>query len=678
MKWLALRRYLMGISAGLVLSACGGGGGPVVGTAEAVPEATPTPTPTPRPTPIPTQPQRFTQVAPDTESAPEYQSSPAIEYNLGLLPVRSDVFTEEGQSSYVFMTPVKGWIRFPQTALKTTISRTRFPIVVMLHGQHNPVDPSYRGYDYLARNLAQHGYVAVSIDAKAINIQGDPSSVSRGQLILGTLDILKEIDERGGAGLLTALQDKLDFDHIGLMGHSRGGQGLSSAVKFNVQRESVTERALKAQLLDEPELFTDYPDLKAAVSSSGAIDETLFQQAVKKLNIKYSPVTNAAKPYQFRAGMWLAPTNFEGAVGLSNIPLAVLLPSCDGDVRDLQGAATYDRNRYGFDYDAAARMQIVVKGANHNYYNTIWTNDDVERNSKFTVDEYGAYAKNDTYCDAARDNSPRLTPEDQRRGGLFLVNSFMRYFVGGETVFKPYWNSLAQLPTAACPQYEWPCDARVALTVQQDASKRLSIHSFADASSLMRNSLGGSLMLNGFDASPWCDMPYGGGAAACFPARRAGFEYVSNEPGGFRSIAEHMELVWSNSSATWATGLNSVSAKNYDTLSFRVAVVRPFGQEIEATLTDAAGNSATVKASSYSDVLYQGPTAPKSGSPLMPDAGDMAFSDGQSNSLLNMVAIPLTAFQNVNMASLQELRLKLLGQTGKIALADVQFQNMGR
>ena len=43
-----------------------------------------------------------------------------------------------------------------------------------------------------------------------------------------------------------------------------------------------------------------------------------------------------------------------------------------------------------------------------------------------------------------------------------------------------------------------------------------------------------------------------------------------------------------------------------------------------------------------------------------------------------MVAIPLAAFKGVNVNSLKELRLSFPAQTGKVALADVQFQQFGR
>ncbi|MDR0215395.1 MAG: hypothetical protein LBJ15_15490 [Comamonas sp.] len=83
-------------------------------------------------------------------------------------------------------------------------------------------------------------------------------------------------------------------------------------------------------------------------------------------------------------------------------------------------------------------------------------------------------------------------------------------------------------------------------------------------------------------------------------------------------------------------------------------------------------------ASHYSDALYQGLQLPGSGSPLTMDAGDVPFSNGQTNQILNMVAIPLGAFQGVDMSSLKELRMNLPAPSGKVALADVQFQQMDR
>ena len=48
------------------------------------------------------------------------------------------------------------------------------------------------------------------------------------------------------------------------------------------------------------------------------------------------------------------------------------------------------------------------------------------------------------YCKAAEAETLRLSREDQRRNGQFLMESFMRYFVGDEFQFAPYWKGQAR------------------------------------------------------------------------------------------------------------------------------------------------------------------------------------------------------------------------------------------
>ena len=53
--------------------------------------------------------------------------------------------------------------------------------------------------------------------------------------------------------------------------------------------------------------------------------------------------------------------------------MSVILPYCDGDVCDLQGAHFYDDALYTSPADATAKYMQEVLGANHNHFNTIWT-----------------------------------------------------------------------------------------------------------------------------------------------------------------------------------------------------------------------------------------------------------------------------------------------------------------
>jgi hypothetical protein len=222
-----------------------------------------------------------------------------------------------------------------------------FPLIVFLHGNHStceyggaelvgypcPSTPvsgpvlNYRGYDYLGQNLASHGYVTVSIDANAVNtynVAGDKGANERAQLIARTLDLFAAfnegtaIDIEGDIG--SALEHRLDLTRIGMMGHSRGGEGVSLFITYNETR-------------------TDGPT------------------------------------YLVKAVLALAGTDYN-LPRTSGVHFGTLLPLCDGDVYDLQAGFAYDRHR--FDPQAAnfERVQFTVAGTNHNFYNTTWVGDD--------------------------------------------------------------------------------------------------------------------------------------------------------------------------------------------------------------------------------------------------------------------------------------------------------------
>lgn len=703
--------------------------------------------------PVPAKVGRFTEIAPDTIGGATYNSSPALEYDLGHLVASTADDASISGDDRVFVTPVRGWLRYPASALDPKVDAGRFPVVVLQHGNHENWEPSYRGYDYLAENLATHGYVVLSIDVNWINwgsvLMDDWQSQSRAQLILGTLDRLRQIDQQGQvdangvAGPLNALKGRLDFDRVGIMGHSRGGQGVSNAIKFNQTRRGVTKDDLKASLLANTYLFReDYPELAKAYvpaiafqpavqakpeiitparideakfaalmekykhllpasgtdairvallanpsafevtmpglaatvtlarvepavaakpevkAAAARVDDAAFEAGIKSYNLYYAAGRETAKPYDFKGAFMLAPTDFRGNLGLNNVPLANLLPSCDGDVNNLQGAWAYDHNRFGPEADTAPRYQILVKGANHNFYNTEWKRDD--------------YGGGDSYCSSDRFYSIRLNRDDQMRGGEFLINSFMRYHVGGEQKFATYWNATAQLPSAACLAGKGTCDERTVLTVQKHAGKRKLIQRFEAENSLFRNALDKPISFTGFDAVARCSMALGGGDFGdCTPAQLDDFYSIM-------SMADHVELAWTKPGALVVTDLSGLSAKGTDTLTFRIAVVRPIGQEALVTLTDSAGRAATLTASDFSDALYNAPRPKADGLPLKDDLRDAPFAEDQGNLLLNMVTIPLKAFEGVDTNNLKELKLMFPKESGKVAITDIELQNLGR
>ena len=122
----------------------------------------------------------------------------------------------------------------------------------------------------------------------------------------------------------------------------------------------------------------------------------------------------------------------------------VLLPACDGDVSTLQGARFFENAKYPTittptAVDNFAKVQWYVQGTNHNFFNTVWTQDD-------------ASTTTDPACSRQQPaTTARLTPADQRRVGGALMNSFFRRYVGKETGFDPIMTGEVTLPASAAP-----------------------------------------------------------------------------------------------------------------------------------------------------------------------------------------------------------------------------------
>ncbi|TXH67121.1 MAG: hypothetical protein E6Q83_18525 [Thiothrix sp.] len=241
-------------------------------------------------------------------------------------------------------------------------SRGRYPLVVFLHGNHATcgkiipeleireddnidytttgtcpegyvVTPNHMGYTYLATNLAKQGFVVVSINAnRGINAaDGEMKdwglNLRRGRLVLRHLQKLAQWNSQGGApaSLGFELKGLMDFSQVGLMGHSRGGEGMRAAVT----------------LYNDP--GSAWPEL-----IKGLKVRSLFEIG----------------PVDGQAGRTL---NANGLVW------NVLLPACDGDVSDLQGVKPFDRMLQDTsETQALTKSTFQVFGANHNFYNTEW------------------------------------------------------------------------------------------------------------------------------------------------------------------------------------------------------------------------------------------------------------------------------------------------------------------
>ncbi|TXN22774.1 hypothetical protein [Methylobacterium sp. WL19] len=251
----------------------------------------------------------------------------------------------------------------------TKLGKTPLPLIVFLHGNHGTcgrydssievrvddsadytdqgkcppgyvVTPNHLGYTYLAEEMASWGYMVVSINANrgitaGSGLDGDDGlNLMRGRLVLRHLKLLS--DWTTGVGQIvppTTLRfnpkGTMDLSQVGMMGHSRGGEGIRAALQ-------------------------QYRDKGSSFSS-----------LIKNLEIKSL----------FEIGPVDGQTS--RVLDADGVNSMVLLPSCDGDVSTLQGMKVFDRVFFNkTDKIKAFHGSIYAWGANHNAYNTEWQESD--------------------------------------------------------------------------------------------------------------------------------------------------------------------------------------------------------------------------------------------------------------------------------------------------------------
>ncbi|MBC3954705.1 alpha/beta hydrolase [Pseudomonas triticifolii] len=221
--------------------------------------------------------------------------------------------------------------------LPDTKPQTPHPVVVFLHGRHHPClgntgstgyswpckadehpCPNHEGYDTIASALASQGYAVVSISANGIYPVDANGAIAiggtlRGHLVLAHLELLARAN-KGECPKLSQLTGRLDLNNIGLVGHSRGGEGIARAITLN-----------------------------------------------RLLN----------KGFGLRAALFMGSTAREG-IAIPDVHTATVLPFLDGDVLDLTGQGFSDLSRYAFD-DDVLHSTVLMLGANHNYFNHVWS-----------------------------------------------------------------------------------------------------------------------------------------------------------------------------------------------------------------------------------------------------------------------------------------------------------------
>jgi len=499
-----------------------------------------------------------------------------------------------------------------------------YPVIVFLHGRHatcfkgntqllqwpctdngsQPI-PSFQGYDYVAEVLASNGYVVVSVSANGVNAVDnavfDLGALARAELMQKHLDILKTFNTTGGAPFGTKFVGKFDLTRVGTMGHSRGGEG--------VVRHYVLNNQLGA-------------------------------------------------PYGIKAVFPLAPVDFNRFV-VNNAALNVLLPYCDGDVSDLQGVHFYDDARYNVPGDNAPKHYELVMGANHDFYNTIWSPGSSPFPGAIDDWEFIPQGKFDSHCGTG-DTNQRLTEPQQRGTGLAYMSAFFRVYVGGESQFLPILTGDAPPPPSAQT-------SNLFVSYHAPANRRLDVNRLLNDTNLTTNTLGGAATQT--DLSPYelC----GGDAPQpqrCIPgalnAQQPHTTPSARSP--LRGLSQ-LKTGWNDLTGNYRNNippaLGNVSA--FQAVQFRVSVnfadvrnLEGLASDFRVVLTDAANNSASVRVSDVSGALY------------FPPGEVLAVP----KVVLNTVRVPLSAFGGVNLNAVRSVQFTFNERLqGGILVTDVAF-----
>jgi len=287
-----------------------------------------------------------------------------------------------------------------------------FPLVLIVHGNHLMEYFSDGGYAYLGELLASRGMIAVSVDANYMNysvwssLPNDDMKI-RGWLLLKHLQQIQTLSERQG----TPFADKVDWEKIGLVGHSRGGQAV--AIAADADRWFAEDTSLDS-----------IRDLQIqSVVAIAPTDKQVDEQSAQLRDINYFTIQGAK----------------------------------DADVNNFYGERQYSRASFSGEKDRF-KAQLYLAHANHSQFNTDWG----------TMDERlpgGLFLNREDL----------MNPEDQREVAKVFISAFLEATLHEraeyKALFQDYRSGLQWLPqTEYVSRYESADFVRV---VHFDAYNRL-------------------------------------------------------------------------------------------------------------------------------------------------------------------------------------------------------------
>jgi hypothetical protein len=267
--------------------------------------------------------------------------------------------------------PLNGLVWYPE-------GEGPFPIVLIVHGNHQSTHYSDPGYAYLGEHLASRGFIMVSVDENFLNGhalwdgKGKEMPV-RAWLLLKHLQVWRDWNEDA----TNPFFGKVDLDQVALMGHSRGAEAVAHAAMLNNKIDKPLDKVAK--------------DGEFGFGIRGVV--------------AIAPPDGQYKPYGMERK-------------LIDMSYLLLQGGHDQDLSSAVGMRQYNRTKFESNPDAFKAVAYVYR-ANHGNFSTVWGSNDHGFSASTLLNRAGL-----------------LKPEEQRTTGKVFITSFLEATLRGEADYR--------------------------------------------------------------------------------------------------------------------------------------------------------------------------------------------------------------------------------------------------